>query len=378
MSLSSLPDEFKFIFSKLSPLQREKIQQTYTTSITDSQTEFDAYSKALYKILIDEGVKDDILQYLGIKMWFINGNHPWILDIGSDLTHPAARAFYALALLFKGDSKEAISILERLKSREPYFQMEILGIRSFSQCVVRRYQEVEKTFKEAFKLRSQPFFKKSQAFVDDGYIWVLSRYAYTVRASGDFERALELIEQAYNLSLQGNNRFLQILSLIIFGQCLENIGQLSNALEKYDIALDLSQEIGARSLRSMIFNRIGLALSGLGKFDDAYEFFQKAYDSAIDIGSDWLSIGPLGNLSGFKRSKGNLWGAIEDLEQVREFSESFGDKKDLFHAYMALSDLYREVGQKKKSQDNFWKGLLLGINLGFFYVELGTESRDRD
>ena len=209
-------------------------------------------------------------------------------------------------------------------------------------------------------------------------MWGLTRYAYTIRATGDLERALEMIEEAQKFSLELNSRHLQILSLLIFGQCLENIGQYSSAFEKYDMALDLSMEISARPFQSLLFNRIGLAMGGSGDFDAAYDYFEKSLNTAQEIGADWLKIGPLGNLAYYKRSKGNFKSAIDDLERVRRFSEKFGDKKDTFNAYLALADLYKEMGEKEKSQEYYWKGLLLGINLGFFQIQGIVDLSDED
>ncbi|MFX0065715.1 MAG: tetratricopeptide repeat protein [Candidatus Hermodarchaeota archaeon] len=222
MSQSSFPTEFQYVLSNLSTSSLELIKQTYNKLSPDFQTEFEAYSHALSEIMKNNAAKENVIQYLAVKVWFICGHLDWILDIGSRLSHPGAKSYYALALLFKGDSKQAIDILECLRSRDPYFRMEILGLLSFCYSVTRKYKKVEKIFKEIKQIQSLPFFKNNPLIAQEGYVWGLTRYAYTIRAMGDLERALEMIEQAQQFSLELNSRHLQILALLIFGQCLEN------------------------------------------------------------------------------------------------------------------------------------------------------------
>ncbi len=311
------------------------------------------------------------LLYLMAKFLFFSGqldklNDLYIQYASLEEIH-GIQIFYALGLSFQGHALQGLEIIDQvyttLDENDTALYLETLGIELFIHSIKRDYKKVTDIFKIVKQTLNEKEFltREEKAHI---LPWAYLRYAYTLRAEGEINSAMNLITECGEYLQDFPHRFFKVMAATLLGHCYHNVGNITKAIEFYDEAIDLGIEIQSKTLLSILYNRVGMAMSMRRKYEESRSYYQDALDLAIETGSTWLTAGPLASLSQWKIADGNIKGAIDDYHHFEEVTSTIGDERELCFAQLALANLYKRIGDFPKSKYYFSEGIRRGLKLG--------------
>jgi len=314
------------------------------------------------------------LYYIQAKLLFMAGdlvklNELYFLTI-NNAPHLGVILFYALGLAFQGHTNEALEIVNKadLKghSNDKMLFAESMGLILYIYSIKRDYAHIN-----VIKSKLSKYLTKNN--VPDeikAYVlpWANIRQAYSLRASGQIQKAIRMLTNTLDELELFPHRFFQTMALTVLGQCYHNLGRVSTALDYYDQAIDIAQEIKAQTQLSILYNRIGIAFVSKKEYSLANDYFKKAINYATESGARWLLIGPLVNRVQYKLAQGKIHDAISDYHTFVEVAEGTGDDQELCFALMALAELYQQIDDLPKYKYYLEKGVQLGLKLGIFQL----------
>ena len=314
------------------------------------------------------------LYYIQAKLLFAAGelqklNELYFLTI-NNAPHLGVILFYALGLAFQGHTNEALEIVNKtdLKSHsnDSMLFAESLGLILYIYSIKRDYAHINIIKSKLTKFLNKN--KVSDEIKANVLPWADIRHAYSLRASGQIQKAIRILTHTLDELELFPHRIFQTMALTVLGQCYHNLGRLSTALDYYDQAIDIAQEIKAETQLSILYNRIGIAFVSKKEYALANEYFKKAINYANESGARWLLIGPLVNRVQYKLAKGKITDAISDYHTFVEVAEGTGDEQELCFALMALAELYQQIDDLPKYKYYLEKGVQLGLKLGIFQI----------
>ncbi|OLS19967.1 MAG: hypothetical protein HeimC3_42930 [Candidatus Heimdallarchaeota archaeon LC_3] len=350
---SILPVEFKYHFTRLKP---ETIQlwidfKEKSPHISSFQT-FHELTNTLLDVVETEYIKDPEFIWIATKAGVYSGQLNRILEnITWKYQEPYIRGQAAFALTFKGKTTEALEILkaaetEAEKSEDLEIILELLGIKTFALTVENKYQEAIGVFIKALQ------FAKEDKHLNHWLQLSRIRYAYSLLKLGYYEEATRENNKVLSIANNLGDRIFKVFALTGLGHCLDRVKKSDDALKLYNKALDISSKINSLNLSSIILNRIGTSIAWRKRnLDGAADYFKRSIATAQEGDADWLMFGPMANLALIKKMSGNYFEAQELFEGVRDRAESCGIIRDQIFAYINLSDIYKELGDKTKSID---------------------------
>jgi tetratricopeptide (TPR) repeat protein len=214
---------------------------------------------------------------------------------------------------------------------------------------------------------------------------------------GKFDKALELFEQALEVSAQSNSAMQRGAAIDLMGwahqgrgsydqaqqfyqKALEFAGRAQDtgrmarvtkhlgdidrlkgnpgaALEKYREALELAEKSGDTQAMGWTFQGTGRAEIALGQYDKAAEHFEKALEVSKKTGNVRDEAKAHGQLGKMYQSAGRNSLAIEHLRQGIQQAELTGNFKQVTEDLYALGLLHLNRGQYNKSAEAFLQGL---------------------
>jgi tetratricopeptide (TPR) repeat protein/TolB-like protein len=117
--------------------------------------------------------------------------------------------------------------------------------------------------------------------------------------AGNLKTALEYLNRALSITIQGENDEEKALVLHIVGVAYRQLGKPEEAMRNYQESLAIMRRLGEKSAMARSLNEMGQLLYGVGKSDDALIDYQDALKLRREIG-DQQGIGEslidLGNL----------------------------------------------------------------------------------
>lgn len=166
---------------------------------------------------------------------------------------------------------------------------------------------------------------------------------------GEFNRALEFLEESLALGEQIGNQLIITEALFHISCCYMHKGDLEQGLIYTQKSLHLSEELDHKLLISNIQNSLGVIYFQKGELDRALEFFQKSLALRKEF-EDKLSISiALDNIARVYHMKGDLEQALEcgkqSLSLCEQFNYSYQTASALFH-------LYRMIKKKNSHKSN--------------------------
>ena len=350
---SILPLEFKYHFSRI---KQETIQLWIDfkekSPYASSSQSFYELTNTLLDVVETEYIKDPEFIWIATKAGVYSGQLNRILEnITWKFQEPFIRGQAAFALTFKGKTTEALELLNAAetiaeKSEDLEVLLELLGIKTFALTVENKYQEAIGVFIKALQLAKED--KHLNYWLQLSRI----RYAYSLLKLGYYEEATIESNNVLKIAINQGDRVYKVLAFTGLGHCLDRVKKSDDALKLYKKALDISSEISSLNLSSIILNRIGMSIAWRKrKLEDATDYFKRSIATAQEGDADWLMYGPMANLALIKKMTGNYFEAQELFEGVRDRAESCGIIRDQIFAYINLSDIYKELGEKTKSID---------------------------
>lgn len=96
--------------------------------------------------------------------------------------------------------------------------------------------------------------------------------------TGQFQAALQSLQQALIIYRQIGDRAGEGTTLIGIGSVYTNLGQYLNALQNYQQALVVAKQLGYQEEEGIILNTIGVVYERLGQYSNALKFSQQALE----------------------------------------------------------------------------------------------------
>ena len=174
---------------------------------SNQNTSFADYTNALCRVVEKNLIVDPEFVWVAAKAGVITGQLNRVLDFAWKFNHPGLRAQAALALAYKGQTKEALELLraaereaEILAASNPNdleILVEINGSRAFTLTVLKKFQEAIGEYLKGSQVaepESNLIHWLQQARVSHAYS--LLKLSYTSDASTDYQKVNELSTQA--------------------------------------------------------------------------------------------------------------------------------------------------------------------------------------
>lgn len=201
-------------------------------------------------------------------------------------------------------------------------------------------------------------------------------------ARGEFERALELVEGAFET--YGTDDTAETARLYAQkGSQHANLGEFERAEAAYDRARDLAERIDdARALATTDLDLGALALRRDDAGEDTVELLEDAVDAAERAGADRVRARALSNLAMAHRKRGELDRAEETARRRLAIQERIGDRVALCRARVYLAwvlqarggfdeaeSLHQRALETARRLDNRELTSRIHIDLGLLYVD---------
>jgi tetratricopeptide (TPR) repeat protein len=347
--LSLLPNEFRYHIGRIPD---ETLQSWQTLQIdTPFNQEYPIFfdvSNALLDTVETEQIIDPEFVWVAIKAAVMTGQLSRGLDITWKYQEPYIRGTAAFAQALRGQTSEALALIkaaekEAEKTEDLEVLIELLGIKAFTLTVQKNYQEAIGCFIKGSQL----------ATTKDLEHWLQLarlRNAYSLLKLGYISDASVLNNRALTLANQSGDRFFKAQALIGIGHCLDRVGKTDDAIKLYHKAIRLTNELHASPIASIALNRVGMAIAWRKKqLEEAIDYFRRAIASAQE--AEWLIYGPMANLAIIKKMQGEYFEAQELFEGVKDRSGASGDLREQISAYINLSELYDNQGDKQRAEE---------------------------
>ncbi|MEH2297642.1 MAG: tetratricopeptide repeat protein, partial [Nostoc sp.] len=145
---------------------------------------------------------------------------------------------------------------------------------------------------------------------------------------GDYTVLVELYRQLVSKWKEIGNRenWNYRASLSSLGNLYASLGQYQRAIEFLQQSLEISREIGDRNGEGASLNNLSNAYDSLEQYQRAIEFLQQSLEISTEIGDRNSEGNSLGNLGNTYNSLGQYQRAIEFLQQSLEISTEIGDR----------------------------------------------------
>jgi len=251
-----------------------------------------------------------------------------------------------------------ISSKEIIISMKIVFYMLVLGV-LISSCDFSSRSKSEKNFEKNFEYanESTPLFPNYNTLKADS----LNQVAISFWTEGDYEKALQLSNLAYEKSENENNKEVLAMVLNTIGLIQWRLGNNEDAMTSYTQAGKIAKEIEMFRLLGLTHTNRGLILKEEYKFDAA--FFQnneaiRIFKSIMEYRDLAIALNNQGQI--FKNKKVNDSAQAYYLEALKYYGKV--DYKDGEAAtYYNLSDVYLKKGKKREALEAIQKSLDISI-----------------
>jgi len=239
--------------------------------------------------------------------------------------------------------------------------LKALSSLGFTYAVIGRLNEARPLFIRALDLSAD--LKGAE-----GRAWLIAYLLYHYNWTGEFEEALNLGEELFRLNQGLKSPYFNIFLLFNRGLIYGALGQTDKARENLESGLK-QIEVGDNPFwRPRFLNTVGWVLAEEGKIQEALKIneqsFQEAldggdpetlYNAQINLGENYLQLGNL------KEARQVLEGAWREIKKPGVFYTRWRYKTRLF---IALADLYRRLGERRKGFEFIRKALHMAEESG--------------
>ena len=205
---------------------------------------------------------------------------------------------------------------------------------------------------------------------------------------GEYQRAIDLYEEALELFREGGERDGEAASLGNLGNCYGELGQTARSIDFYEQALAIARDTGNRTREAVQLGNLGNRYADMGQTDRAIELYEEALAIARETGERTTEAFQLGNLGNRYAERGETDRAIELYEEALALFRDLGDRSteathmgnlasafaDLGEAQHAFELSEQALAIAREIGDRSTEAHLLG-NLGTRYADLGETQR---
>ena len=201
----------------------------------------------------------------------------------------------------------------------------------------------------------------------DAPTWALGRLAYAYDVVGRLDDALSCLERARGTLATGTTpEERQQL-----GTVLNNISQIYKARGDYDQALEyleqsltISRQIGDRAGEGTTLNNISQIYKARGDYDQALEYLEQSLTIRRQIGDAAGAIATLHNRAHLHLQKQDLAGAARDFAEAYELALQTQNALGLFHVGRDFGNLLCQAGQKEQGLQLLHQSLAIARQAG--------------
>jgi tetratricopeptide (TPR) repeat protein len=181
----------------------------------------------------------------------------------------------------------------------------------------------------------------------------MSNLATVYYAMGQYDKAIRLYDEVYQIDLANGNIKSQSSSLNNLGRMYVDWGKYETGIEYYKRSLALLDTVADREIIGIRYNNIGLAFQKMGRHRDAIEWIEKALkvdseeNNKLKIGIRQFNLATsFLALNDFKKAR-------YYLKQAEDFFTKLGLPSRLTKVYGELGELYQKQGDLKTAESYF-------------------------
>ncbi|MEH2352734.1 tetratricopeptide repeat protein, partial [Nostoc sp.] len=194
----------------------------------------------------------------------------------------------------KVDIKEYLEIVYHWYQLEKYdlafdsimFCNEFLSLRGYYTDQVDLYRQLIEAWEKTGKTKNS------------NYPAALNNLGNVYNYQGQYERAIEFLQQSLEIAKKIDDRNIESSSLMNLGIAYDSQGQYQRAIDFYQQSLEIAREIGDRNSEGKSLANLGNAYNSQGQYQQAIDFYQQSLEIAREIGdrnSEGKSLANLGN-----------------------------------------------------------------------------------
>ncbi|MGG6242687.1 tetratricopeptide repeat protein [Nodosilinea sp. AN01ver1] len=195
----------------------------------------------------------------------------------------------------------------------------------------------------------------------------LKRQATELSRTGEYEAALELLNQAIVLWRKVGDRRGEAISLSDLGLVYRNLSRYAEALEAYHQALDIQREIGDRYNEATALNNMGSIYYRLGDYPKALELYQESLNIREDIGDEHGQAFSLNSIGLVYQEQSQYAEALEYYSQALGLFKNAGDAEGEAAVLNNMATIYEVQGNYSKALEIYQQNL-----------QIRREGSDRD
>lgn len=188
------------------------------------------------------------------------------------------------------------------------------------------------------------------------WIQALADRAVSERVRGRYREALETVRQALSAWTEGEELPALVDLYRTAGVCLLALGDSAGAEEHIRAAVAHSTMAGPYN-QALAYLDLGFCLRALGRMEEAEAAYRQALEQARAVGSPSLEANILNNLAMGPFLRGELFPALELLEQAREAAQTSLSPRLQALVQAGLGDLYRDLGEHLRARQSYQEGL---------------------
>ncbi|MFX1536813.1 MAG: tetratricopeptide repeat protein [Promethearchaeota archaeon] len=269
-------------------------------------------------------------------------------------------------LLNEGKFDEALQIVLALEKRVPMAlndQLIYLLLKSALMNRLGSYENAINLANQAYQLSQEldkPL-KQIEALLNliEG-LWRLGNHDDALAMIIEGEKTFKVIKERYP------SKFVQIKASLMYhrGVVYRNTGDLDLALDYSQKSLKLQQENNLVRDSAYSLNIIGIIYFQKGQLNQALECYQKSLVLHKKLNNTQYIAKCLNNIGEVYRNKGELDRSLEYYQLGLAQFEKIGNKSDIAHALHNIGLIYQGKGDLNRAIEYYEQGLVLNEEIG--------------
>ncbi len=176
---------------------------------------------------------------------------------------------------------------------------------------------------------------------------LLTIMSWTRMRVGEFDEAMKILEQALNISAEGNTMEVGLVHHTT-GMVHWFRGDYPNALANYEKALKIREEIGDVKGRINTINNIGVVYMETGRLEEARDYFCQGVEYEERIRNKSGLASALDNIGNSYHTSGDFDKALDYHLRGLELYKQAGDRNGIAWALSSLGYIYPDIDQIEK------------------------------
>lgn len=220
----------------------------------------------IFEMLKEKGPENQFISFIFHKWKFIIGKDKEINKNAIDKNSWSYPIFIRLKARYSPSPKVLEEANNMNFNSEPtLIQLEEKIARAEVYLRMDEHDLLERLYKES----SQLWGKETAIGIKSGFMMIQSYYSFSLNILGKSNKALSLVEPAFNFGQIIENRELICIAGNFFAAILQSSGDYDKSLKIYKVVLDVSRELGDSRTEAVVSINISIIESKQGLYDKA-------------------------------------------------------------------------------------------------------------